>query len=101
MQAANAHRVVGLHQVKRMQNYSFCHCLYVQGANSLYAGSYLLEHLNTQLGKGLHMQEHVDTIEGLKYLTHLGNLTDTAKKLYNARTIINTSFKFDTQRNTT
>ena len=62
MWGANTHSVVGLHQVKRMHNYSFCHCLYEQRANSLYAGSYSLEHLNTQLRRELHVKEHVDTI---------------------------------------
>ena len=61
MWGANAHSVVGLHQVKRKHNDSFCHCLYAQGANSLYTGSYSLEHLNTQLERELHMQELLQT----------------------------------------
>ena len=108
MWGANAHSVLSLHQVKRMHHYSFCHCLYAQGANSLYAGSYSLEHLNSQLGRELDMQECVDTVADTLYTWRTWNtwttcctLTDTAKKLYNARTIINTSFKCNQQGNTT
>ena len=49
-------------------------------------------------GEGRYIQEHINTVVDMKKYT---DTWYTAKKLYNARTIINTSSKCDIQGNTT